>query len=75
MCFNAAINKGDVKDTEMEAIMDNIVDSLFSVFVTMGELQLYRTIHWYSRDIKMAKGTKILHCFVHFTALQDRFPL
>jgi len=33
-----AINKGDVKDTEIEAIMDCIVDSLFSVFVTLGEL-------------------------------------
>ena len=32
----AAINRGDVKDTEVEAIMDSIVDSLFSVFVTMG---------------------------------------
>jgi len=34
----SAINKGDVKDTEIEAIMDCIVDSLFSVFVTLGEL-------------------------------------
>lgn len=32
-----AINKGDTKDTEMEVIMDNIVESLFSVFVTLGE--------------------------------------
>lgn len=32
-----AINKGDTKDTEMEAIMDNIVESLFSVFVTLGK--------------------------------------
>ncbi|CAH2076617.1 unnamed protein product, partial [Iphiclides podalirius] len=30
-----AINKGDTKDTEMEAIMDDIVESLFSVFVTL----------------------------------------
>ena len=38
-CFLSylAINRGDVKDTEMEAIMDTIVDSLFSVFVTMGK--------------------------------------
>ena len=38
-CFlsHLAINRGDVKDTEMEAIMDTIVDSLFSVFVTMGK--------------------------------------
>jgi len=37
-CCVSAINKGDVKDTEIEAIMDCIVDSLFSVFVTLGEL-------------------------------------
>ena len=38
-----AINKGDVKDTEMEHIMDTVVDSLFSVFVTLGKdkLQLH----------------------------------
>jgi len=34
----SAINKGDVKDTEIEAIIDCIVNSLFSVFVTLGEL-------------------------------------
>ena len=31
-----AINRGEVKDTEMDMIMDTIVDSLFSVFVTLG---------------------------------------
>lgn len=31
-----AINRGDIKDTEMDTIMDSIVDSLFSVFVTLG---------------------------------------
>lgn len=36
------INKGDVKDTEMEAIMDTIVDSLFSVFVTLGTVPVIR---------------------------------
>lgn len=35
-CF-IAINRGDIKDTEMDFIMDNIVDSLFSVFVTLGK--------------------------------------
>lgn len=34
----SAINKGDTKDTEMELIMDNIVESLFSVFVTLGKV-------------------------------------
>lgn len=37
-----AINKGDVKDTEMEAIMDSIVDSLFSVFVTLKIVPVIR---------------------------------
>jgi len=37
-----SINKGDVKDTEIEAIMDNIVDSLFSVFVTSGVVPVIR---------------------------------
>ncbi|KAK0180867.1 hypothetical protein PV327_003204 [Microctonus hyperodae] len=37
-----AINKGDMKDTEMESIMDIIVDSLFSVFVTLGTVPIIR---------------------------------
>ncbi|KAK2141155.1 hypothetical protein LSH36_1153g00057 [Paralvinella palmiformis] len=37
-----SINKGDVKDTEMEAIMESIVDSLFSVFVTVGQVPIIR---------------------------------
>lgn len=38
--FLLAINKGDIKDTEMEEIMNSIVDSLFSVFVTAGKCAL-----------------------------------
>ncbi|CAF4952947.1 protein sly1 homolog [Pieris napi] len=38
-----AINKGDTKDTEMEAIMDDIVESLFSVFVTLGTVPIIRS--------------------------------
>ncbi|GJQ86624.1 Slh [Trypoxylus dichotomus] len=38
-----AINRGDMKDTEMELIMDNIVDSLFSVFVTLGSVPIIRS--------------------------------
>ncbi|XP_050664917.1 protein sly1 homolog [Leptidea sinapis] len=38
-----AINKGDTKDTEMEAIMDDIVESLFSVFVTLGNVPIIRS--------------------------------
>ena len=37
MLIVVAINKGDVKDTEIELIMDSIVDSLFSVIVTLGQ--------------------------------------
>ncbi|XP_078593505.1 sec1 family domain-containing protein 1-like [Branchiostoma floridae x Branchiostoma japonicum] len=38
-----AINKGDVQDLEMEASMDAIVDSLFSVFVTLGTVPIIRS--------------------------------
>lgn len=37
-----AINRGEIKDTEMENIMDSIVDSLFSVFVTLGNVPIIR---------------------------------
>lgn len=42
-CVPAAINRADIQDTDMEAIMDTVVDSLFCFFVTLGEfeLQLY----------------------------------
>lgn len=38
-----AINRGDVKDTEIESIMDNIVDCLFSVFATLGTVPIIRS--------------------------------
>ncbi|KAK9870344.1 hypothetical protein WA026_006428 [Henosepilachna vigintioctopunctata] len=38
-----AINKGDIKDTEMDNILDSIVDSLFSVFVTLGTVPIIRS--------------------------------
>ncbi|CAB1331143.1 unnamed protein product, partial [Coregonus sp. 'balchen'] len=37
-----AINKPDIMDTEMEAIMDTIVDSLFCFFVTLGAVPIIR---------------------------------
>jgi hypothetical protein len=37
-----SINKGDVKDAEMDLIMDSIVDSMFSVFVTLGVVPIIR---------------------------------
>lgn len=38
-----AINRGDIKDTEMESIMDAIVDCLFSFFVTLGTIPVIRS--------------------------------
>ncbi|KAL3267291.1 hypothetical protein HHI36_011422 [Cryptolaemus montrouzieri] len=38
-----AINKGDIKDTEMDNIIDSIVDSLFSAFVTSGSVPIIRS--------------------------------
>ncbi|RZC33324.1 sly1 -like [Asbolus verrucosus] len=38
-----AINKGDTKDTEMDEITDRIVDCLFSVFVTLGNVPIIRS--------------------------------
>ncbi|XP_022906096.2 protein sly1 homolog [Onthophagus taurus] len=38
-----AINRGDIKDTEMDLIMNSMVDSLFSFFVTMGSVPIIRS--------------------------------
>lgn len=37
-----AINRSDIQDTDMEAIMDTIVDSLFCFFVTLGAVPIIR---------------------------------
>ncbi|XP_045143587.1 sec1 family domain-containing protein 1 [Echinops telfairi] len=37
-----AINRPDITDTEMETVMDTIVDSLFCFFVTLGALPIIR---------------------------------
>ncbi|KAJ8353535.1 hypothetical protein SKAU_G00211020, partial [Synaphobranchus kaupii] len=37
-----AINKPDIMDTDMEVIMDTIVDSLFCFFVTLGAVPVIR---------------------------------
>ncbi|KAJ8977265.1 hypothetical protein NQ317_003967 [Molorchus minor] len=37
------INKGEIKDTEMEVIMNTIVECLFSVFVTLGTVPIIRS--------------------------------
>ena len=36
------MNRGEIKDTEMDQIIDIIVDSLFSVFVTIGAVPVIR---------------------------------
>lgn len=42
VCLFLAINRGEIKDNEMETIMDSIVDSLFSVFATLGNVPIIR---------------------------------
>lgn len=42
MFLPSAINKAGIKDTEMDAIMDTIVNSLFSFMVTMGTVPIIR---------------------------------
>ncbi|XP_045129903.1 sec1 family domain-containing protein 1-like [Portunus trituberculatus] len=37
-----AVNRGDVKDSDIDLIMDSIVDSLFSVFVNLGQVPIIR---------------------------------
>lgn len=37
------INKGDIKDSEMNDIIDSIVESLYSVFVTLGTVPIIRS--------------------------------
>uniref|UniRef100_A0A8C5HVM5 Sec1 family domain-containing protein 1 n=2 Tax=Gouania willdenowi TaxID=441366 RepID=A0A8C5HVM5_GOUWI len=37
-----AINRADIQDTDMESIMDSIVDSLFCFFVTLGAVPIIR---------------------------------
>ncbi|GAB6021737.1 Sec1 domain containing protein 1 [Chamberlinius hualienensis] len=56
-----AINKGNVKDTEMEAIIDNIVDSLFSVFVTLGQVPVIRCPKGNAAEMIAEKLNKKLH--------------
>ncbi|XP_017295893.1 sec1 family domain-containing protein 1 isoform X1 [Kryptolebias marmoratus] len=37
-----AINRADIQDTDMDAIMDTVVDSLFCFFVTLGAVPIIR---------------------------------
>ncbi|XP_065203264.1 protein sly1 homolog [Planococcus citri] len=38
-----AMNKGNIKDSEMESIIDNTVDGLFSAFATLGIVPVIRS--------------------------------
>ncbi|RWS30845.1 sec1 family domain-containing protein 1-like protein [Leptotrombidium deliense] len=38
-----AINRGDVKDAEMDTVMDNICDGLFAFLVTLGVVPIIRS--------------------------------
>ena len=40
--ISKALNRGDVKDTEMLEIINTIADGLFSVFVTLGSIPIIR---------------------------------
>lgn len=53
--YIVAINKGDIKDTEMEDIMNCITDCLFSVFVTAGLYKLTGCIN--NPEIESIIGT------------------
>jgi hypothetical protein len=35
------MNKGEITDTEMNNILDGIVDSLFSLFATLGKSSFF----------------------------------
>lgn len=37
-----SLNRTDIRDTEMEELLDSVVDSLFSFFVTMGTVPVIR---------------------------------
>ncbi|RZF38555.1 hypothetical protein LSTR_LSTR006150 [Laodelphax striatellus] len=55
-----AINRGEIKDTEMEAIMDTTVDSLFSVFATLGTVPVIRSARGNAAEMVAEKLDKKL---------------
>lgn len=55
-----AINRGEIKDTEMEVIMDTIVDSLFSVFATLGTVPVIRSPRGNAAEVVAEKLDKKL---------------
>ncbi|XP_032882879.1 sec1 family domain-containing protein 1 isoform X1 [Amblyraja radiata] len=55
-----AINRPDITDTEMEIIMDTLVDSLFCFFVTMGAVPIIRCARGNAADMVAVKLDKKL---------------
>lgn len=55
-----AINRPNTQDFEMEGIMDSIVDSLFSVFVTLGNVPIIRAQKHTSAEMVARKLEKKL---------------
>ena len=40
-----ALSRADAKDTDIENLRDVVVDSLFSLLVSLGRLKLYNIVH------------------------------
>uniref|UniRef100_A0A8C6TRF1 Sec1 family domain containing 1 n=2 Tax=Neogobius melanostomus TaxID=47308 RepID=A0A8C6TRF1_9GOBI len=55
-----AINRTDIQDTDMEAIMDTIVDSLFCFFVTLGAVPIIRCPRGNAAEVVAVKLDKKL---------------
>lgn len=52
------LNKGDVKDIEIEYIMDIVVDSLFLVFVILGIVFIIRCLRGNAVEMVVEKLDK-----------------
>lgn len=61
-----AINRGDVKEQEVDSVMSNIVDGLFSIFVTLNVIPVIRCPKGNAADMLAHKLEKKLR-----EALQD----
>ncbi|KAM4690169.1 sec1 family domain-containing protein 1 [Rhinophrynus dorsalis] len=55
-----ALNRSDITDTEMETVMDTIVDSLFCFFVTLGAVPIIRCARGNAAEMVAVKLDKKL---------------
>uniref|UniRef100_A0A672LYC7 Sec1 family domain-containing protein 1-like n=1 Tax=Sinocyclocheilus grahami TaxID=75366 RepID=A0A672LYC7_SINGR len=53
-----AINKPDIMDTDMDGIMDTIVDSLFCFFVTLGKFLSFHDFHLNRVSVEESQGSE-----------------